>query len=125
MNIKEIFELLICIGSNIERNMTPSEQSVSSLKPYRQINLIKRDYIIAAHSLSDLELIALLKGLTYVEGKLNWSGGSVATGKYLFGCLIQRNLKAETIDEISNWLLCNSHNHFWGPKDPTNNFYLG
>jgi len=125
MNVPLVFGLLVDIGNCLENNTIPSKQSVDSLKPFYKINLIAKDYLVATQNLSDLELISLLKGITYVEAELGWSGGSVATGKYVFGCILRRKFKPETIDEISNWLLRNSKNHFWGPKDPIDNFYFG
>jgi len=116
MNIQDIFKLLICVGNDIENGITPSEHIIDSLKPFAQINMVKESYLAYARGLTDLKLIALLKGLTYVERKLGWAGGSVATCKYLFGVILSRGLDSEKHNEITNWVLCNSSNTFWSPQ---------
>jgi len=129
MDTNDIFKLIIPIGKDIENDITPSEPAVDSLKPYYRINMVDADYIKAARLLSNSDLIALLKGLTYVEGKLKWSGGSVATGKYLFGILIVRRdwhkLEKEKFDQVFHWIMDNLKNDFWYPKYSGSDFQFG
>lgn len=83
MKNQEILQLLINVGKSIEYNSEPSKFLISSLRPHSRINGLPHDMVIdEIKSITNAELILLLKGLTYIERELKWPGGSVAVSKW-------------------------------------------
>ena len=113
MKIQEIFQLLISVGKVIEDGSELPNLLINSLKPHSQINLLPHEKAISEiNSFTNKELILLLKGLTYVEGKLEWPGGSVAVSKPIFDVLCTREIGVEQVNELSDWIIDNSGNFF-------------
>ena len=110
MKNQEIVTKLISVGKKITDSISPD---ISSLARYDYINRIGPTNCekVASH-LSNEDLIYLIKGIIYVERKLKWTGGSVASGILFFKMLIERNVSINKIDEISAWIIKNTKNPY-------------
>ncbi len=60
--------------------------------------------------LNNDDLIFLFRGIVQVESKLNWVGGSVAGGVWIYKNIQKRNLDDE--NELSNWSSANTNNPY-------------
>ncbi len=101
---------LIAVGQDLARSSAPD---LSSLKYCDRINRIGNKQCEAETShLSNIELIYLIKGITFVERELKWIGGSVASAIWLFYILLKRDVSIEEIDEVSAWVLENTRNDY-------------
>lgn len=61
-------------------------------------------------NLDDEKLISLFKGIVLVEKELNWIGGSVAGGIWIYKEIIKRNLDANY--SLANWTLSITNNPY-------------
>ena len=113
MNNQEIFQILISVGRSLESGSEPSEYLVNSLNLYSRVNLLPHDMIkTEIDSFTNTELISLLKGLTYVEKKLKWAGGSVAVSKPIYDVLCARDSDVERVRALVDWITVNTGNFF-------------
>ena len=106
---QEIILQLISVGRDV-RSATPD---LSSLRRCDHINrMAPEKWKTETPHLSNTDLINLIKGITYVERELKWTGGSVAGGIWLFSILLNRNAPIEEIDETAAWVIKNTRNPY-------------
>jgi len=110
MEPKEIISLLFSVGQHLENDEIPSEDLVNSLKPYDRINRLYDGIRSYLSEYDDSELVILLKGFTFVESRLVWSGGSHASAIGVFNELLGRGTPIEIIDEVAAWVRKNTRN---------------
>ncbi|MCA6065352.1 hypothetical protein [Thalassolituus marinus] len=108
-----IRDRLVKIGRNIRHNDLPDVEIVSSFSGYDSINRAGGLFWEKTCSdLSDDDLISLIYGVSYLETFHRWIGGSAASCIFIFRLLIKRNISIEVIDNVSEWIIRNSYNHY-------------
>ena len=83
-NYKSAINLLCEIGAQLRYEKNISDVQLIELEPHDSLNRIGPKISEQTNKLSDDQLISLIYGMTYVEKKLVWSGGSHATVVFLF-----------------------------------------
>jgi hypothetical protein len=104
---KSIIEILIGIGDLeiINPNQT------STLSKLGEINRQSYKYWIAETRIfNDNEIISLFKGIVIAEKELDWAGGSVAGGIWIYKEIIKRDLDKNY--SIANWALSITNNDY-------------
>jgi hypothetical protein len=104
---KNIISDLIEIGKDFPKNFHVMQHQFNDDTVNR---LHWKEWNFFCANLNDADLIFLFKGLVQVESKLNWIGGSVAGGVWVYKNIQKRNLDNE--NEISNWSSANTNNPF-------------
>lgn len=113
MTNQEIIQCLITVGREIECDVTPAERVLTSLRSCSHINrMVLGAWEFETSHLTNSELTALLKGITYVERELSWAGGSVAGVVWLFRILRNRSVTMEQIDKTAAWIVENTKNSY-------------
>tara|TARA_B110000046_G_scaffold71288_1_gene79218 strand:+ start:332 stop:670 length:339 start_codon:yes stop_codon:yes gene_type:complete len=69
-----------------------------------------REWNFFCEKLNNEDLTFLFRGIVQVESKLNWIGGSVAGGVWIYKNIQKRNLDNE--NELSNWSSANTNNPY-------------
>ena len=91
-------------------------QSVEAIELVRErssLNMRGREYWRRTVSgESDEDVAYLARGLTYLEAKYDWIGGSVASTIWLFQELIRRKASTQLLDDLSSWVLQNTRNSY-------------
>lgn len=113
MTNREIIDLLISMGHDIEAHGMPAADVLLSLRPASHINRLGKDeWKAEASALTNSELVALMKGLTYAESELKWLGGSAAGPIWLFSILLSRDVTRDLIDRTAAWITRNTKNPY-------------
>lgn len=100
-------EILIEIGNtlNIDSNYRTVLSKLDEIN--RQTNQFWHS---ETKNLEDKKLISLFKGIVIVEKELNWIGGSVAGGIWIYKEIIKRNLDDNY--SLANWTLSITNNPY-------------
>ncbi|HEY5533732.1 MAG TPA: hypothetical protein VIL99_02150 [Ignavibacteria bacterium] len=108
---KRHIDTLITIGINLESNLELAKQNLNKLINDDYINRLHwKDWDKECDNLKDEELINLLKGAVFIERELNWLGGSVAAGVWIYRNIRKRNLDKD--NKIADWIIKNTKNDY-------------
>jgi hypothetical protein len=95
---KNIIADLIDVGNDFPESIN----EVRKLFTDDSINRLHwKEWNFFCENLNDADLIFLFRGLVQVEAKLNWIGGSVAGGVWVYKNIQKRNLDDQS--ELANW----------------------
>ena len=95
---KNIITDLIDFGKDFPENIN----EVRKLFTDDSINRLHwKEWNFFCEKLNNADLIFLFRGLVQVEAKLNWIGGSVAAGVWVYKIIQKRNLDDHS--ELANW----------------------
>lgn len=104
---KEHINELIKIGKSLSIDDT-QRVYFSKLDFLNRLSFHTWDSILI--KLNDDELVGIFKGILLIEKELNWIGGSVASGVWIYKFIQKRKLDPEY--NIANWALKNTNNPY-------------
>lgn len=110
---EKIRSTLIAIGQAVRAGEVPRCTDIDYLRQYDSINRQSPEFWKnASADLTDDDIGCLTCGLTHVEAKLRWMGGSASSVIWLFRILVARGTSIEFLNDISGLIIKQTKNPY-------------